>query len=156
VRRIQLPTLSKRVARKGYYARAVYEGRITTYQLTQEGEDYLVHELQLRDGDQFDIDTLLRLLGQGWAYTGRSGPGDIDGWSGEFREKMASQEPSGCSPILGGAALGAFVGAFGGVTVVSQMLGWDGDYDTGRQRVLVLVLGVIGAVIGAVCCGRAR
>jgi hypothetical protein len=72
-----MPRVHEYVDGKGLYIKARHEGRITTYQVTAQGEQFLRRH-GIGDGDEISGRDLVYMLGRGLIYTGGSGPGVLD------------------------------------------------------------------------------
>ena len=62
-----MPTLHRYTSQPGYYVRGIANGKPVAFQLTQEGEQYLLETLTLGDGAKFSGDTLKWLYRRQWA-----------------------------------------------------------------------------------------
>lgn len=62
-----MPTLHRYTNQPGYYVRGVANGKPVAFQLTGEGEQYLLDTLELADGAKFSGDTLKWLYKRQWA-----------------------------------------------------------------------------------------
>ncbi|GMW00537.1 MAG: hypothetical protein AMXMBFR84_16740 [Candidatus Hydrogenedentota bacterium] len=73
-----MPTFNRYRDGRGYYIRSNVGGYMCTFQLEEEGINYLIKERGLKVGDKFDVRTLNHLVESGWAYTGGSGATKVD------------------------------------------------------------------------------
>ena len=62
-----MPTLHRYTNQPGFYVRGVANGKPVAFQLTGEGEQYLLDTLELTDGAKFSGDTLKWLYKRQWA-----------------------------------------------------------------------------------------
>ena len=62
-----MPTLHRYTNQPGYFVRGVSNGKPVAFQLTGEGEQYLIETLGLSDGAKFSGDTLKWLYRRNWA-----------------------------------------------------------------------------------------
>ena len=62
-----MPTLHRYENQPGYYVRGVANGKPVAFQLTGDGEHYLLETLSLADGAKFSGDTLKWLYRKQWA-----------------------------------------------------------------------------------------
>ncbi len=61
-----------------YYTKTAFSGRIITYQITDDGADYLMDRYGVNVKDDFSKDVLFKLIDLNYAYTYGSDPGSID------------------------------------------------------------------------------
>jgi hypothetical protein len=87
-----MPRLHKYVRKNGYYIKAAHRGLMITYQLSPEGNNYLIVQ-GFGDGDDLDWNTVNYLISCGWAYTAGSGPGIVDPWVFIERNDSANYGP---------------------------------------------------------------
>ncbi len=71
-----MPKLHRYAHKEGYYALTQIRGKISTFQLTAEGVDRLLHA-GIQDGDRFRRALLFDLWRMGDAFTYGTGPGEI-------------------------------------------------------------------------------
>lgn len=62
-----MPTLHRHTDRTGYFARGVAGGKPVAFDLTAEGQQYLIETLGLTEGAKFSGDTLKWLFRRNWA-----------------------------------------------------------------------------------------
>jgi small subunit ribosomal protein S10 len=72
-----MPTLHRYTNQPGYYVRGVANGKPVAFQLTGEGEQYLIETLGLSDGAKFSGDTLKWLYRKQWAAAIDPPPGPV-------------------------------------------------------------------------------
>lgn len=72
-----MPRIHQYVDGRGLYIKARHEGRITTYQVSVQGEQFL-QEHGIGPGSEIDTVDLIFMLERGLIYTGGSGPGILD------------------------------------------------------------------------------
>ena len=90
-----MPTLHRYANQPGYYVRGVANGKPVAFQLTGEGEQYLLETLSLADGAKFSGDTLKWLYRKQWAAAIDPPPEPIP----EPTADPAESAPSG--PMIG-------------------------------------------------------
>lgn len=72
-----MPTLRKYANDPGFFVVAAIDRKPVTFQLTDQGSDHLVKTLKLTDRSRIPIKQFVDLVEKRWAYTGRSGPGEV-------------------------------------------------------------------------------
>ena len=72
-----MPKIHKYKNRTGFYIKSTVNGSITTYQVTEEGNNYLKSR-GYNDQDEIDINSLMQLKDWNYVFTYGQGPGDID------------------------------------------------------------------------------
>ena len=75
-----MPVIHEYVNKFGFYIKSAHQGRITTYQVSKQGYDYLINKGYGND-DEIDINLLLHLIDLGYVYTKGNGPGDITSYT---------------------------------------------------------------------------
>lgn len=72
-----MPKIHKYKDSTGFYIKSTVNGRITTYQVTEKGNNYIKSQ-GYKDKDDLDINFLMKLKDWNYVYTYGQGPGDID------------------------------------------------------------------------------
>jgi len=80
-----MPKIHKYKNRTGFYIKSTVNGSITTYQVTEEGNNYLKSR-GYNDQDEIDVNYLMKLKDWNYVYTYGLGPGDIDSKHTYFRQ----------------------------------------------------------------------
>ena len=71
-----MPKIHAYVNKIGFYIKSVHQGRITTYQVSKQGYNYLLNH-GYEDSDEINVKFLLHLIKLRYVYTKGNGPGDI-------------------------------------------------------------------------------
>jgi hypothetical protein len=72
-----MPKIHKYKSKAGFYIKSAVNGSMTTYQVTEEGNNYLKSR-GYKDQDEIDINYLMQLKDWNYVFTYGQGPGDID------------------------------------------------------------------------------
>lgn len=72
-----MPKIHKYKDKASFYIRSTINGSITTYQVTEKGNNYLKSR-GYKDKDDIDINSLMQLKDWNYVFTDGQGPGDID------------------------------------------------------------------------------
>lgn len=87
-----MPRIHKYKNRTGFYIKSTVNGSITTYQVTEEGNNYLKSR-GYDDQAEIDINFLMQLKDWNYVYTYGQGPGDIDSELLYTRRKKYGYQP---------------------------------------------------------------
>lgn len=87
-----MPKIHKYKDSTGFYIKSTVNGRITTYQVTEKGNNYIKSQ-GYKDKDDLDINFLMKLKDWNYVYTYGQGPGDIDTELSYTRRKKYGYQP---------------------------------------------------------------